>query len=376
MPRRSRLLLALLLVAVARAGAAAAQSPPPANQSPRKPTAAQSSAVERRLAEAVAKNPNSFDAHHQLAAFYVQQGRLAAALPHLQRAAAIDPANYANGYDLAVAWLETGKLDEARAQIARMMAAQETAELYNLLGDVEERAGNHVGAATPYQRAAHLAPTEENLFDWGNNLLPLRAFEEAAQVFTAAIKRHPQSARLHVGLGIARYARGQYEEAVKAFCQAADLTPSDPRPYEFLGDMYGVAPELGSEVTTRLARFAKANPRNALAQFYYAMNLWKGQSPKSPPADMARVEALLRQAVSLDPRLAKGFFELGVLLSDQQRYKEAIQNLRRAVQVEPDLAQAHYRLAQAYQRTGQPDLAAKELEIFEEINNRLSRKKG
>jgi tetratricopeptide (TPR) repeat protein len=232
-----------------------------------------------------------------------------------------------------------------------------------------------LGAAAPYQRAAHLAPTEEHLFDWGNNLLPLRAFDEAAQVFTAAIKRHPQSARLYVGLGIARYARGQYEDAVKAFCQAADLAPSDPRPYQFLGDMYGVAPELGSEVTTRLARFANANPRNALAQFYYAMNLWKGRSPQSPPADMARVEALLRQAVSLDRRLAKGFLELGVLLSDQQRYKEAIQELQRAIQVEPDLAQAHYRLAQAYQRTGQSALAAKELEIFQQINDRLSRKK-
>jgi len=35
--------------------------------------------------------------------------------------------------------------------------------------------------------------------------------------------------------------------------------------------------------------------------------------------------------------------------------------------IQPALAQAHYRLAQAYQRTGQTELAAKELEIFEQL---------
>jgi len=251
-----------------------------------------------------------------------------------------------------------------------MMDAKETAELHNLLGNVEERAGNRIGAAGEYQRAAHMAPTEEHLFDWGNNLVQLRAFDEAAQVFTAAIARHPQSGRLHVGLGIAHYSRGQYADAVKSFCQAADLAPSDPRPYQFLGEMYGVAPALGDEVTRRLARFAKAHPRNALAQFHYAMSLWKGQPAASQPADLRQVEALLRQALALDRTLTKGFLELGILLADGRRYAEAIQELRRATQLDPDLAQAHYRLAQAYQRTGQKALAAKELETFERLKPR------
>ena len=83
---------------------------------------------------------------------------------------------------------------------------------------------------------------------------------------------------------------------------------------------------------------------------------------------MQRVEALLRQAVTLDRKFAKGCLELGILLSDQRRYKEAIPELQRAAQLEPDLAQAHYRLAQAYQRTGQKELADKELEIFERLS--------
>jgi len=359
-------LLALVLVTLAQEAHATPQPPTPDVQT-RKPAPAASAAVERRLLEAIRVNPDSVDAHHALAAFYIQQGKLDAAIPHLQRGRELDPADYSIGYDLALALLETGKFDEARAQVARMMAAKETAELHNLLGNVEERAGNLVPAAEEYQRAAHADPTEAHLFDWGNNLLQLRSFEGAVQVFAAGVARHPRSARLYVGLGIAQYSQGQYEDAVKSFCQAADLSPSDPRPYQFLGEMYGVVPASSGEITARLARFAKANPRNALAQFDYAMSVWKGQA--DAPADLRQVEALLRRAVALDRRFAKGFLELGILLSDQQKYAEAIRLLQHAAQLKPDLAQAHYRLAQAYQRTGQKTLAAKELEIFKRLGS-------
>jgi len=356
----NRLLFALALTLLA-SGASAQPQPKPA------PSAAEAAAIERRLTDAARRNPDSFDAQYQLASFYVQKGRLDEALPHLRRACALDPANYDSGHDLALALLETGNLNDARAQIERMIAAKDTPELHNLLGNVYERAENFAAANDQYQIAAHLAPTEEHIFDWGNNLLQLHAYDEATQVFAAGIERHPKSARMHVGIGIAQYSRGQYEDAVKSFSHAADLAPSDPRPYQFLGEMYGVAPAMGGEITKRLAAFARANPKNGPAQFYYAMSLWKGQSSPPDEAGLQRVEALLRQAVALDPTLAKGFLELGILLSDHRRYQEAIPELQRAIRLEPDVAQAHYRLAQAYQRTGQKELADKELEIFEKL---------
>jgi Flp pilus assembly protein TadD len=346
---------------------AIAQSSPAAKQPSKAPAA--SGEAERRLLEAVRLHPESFEAHRALASFYLQRSKLAAALPHLRAAQRIDPTQYANGYDLALVLLQTGKLSDAREQVARTLAVKDSGELHNLLGDIEERGGNLVAAAEEYQRAAHMDATEEHLFDWGNNLLQLRAFEPATQVFTAGIERHPKSARLHIGLGIAQYSRGQYEAAVTSFCEAADLAPSDPRPYQFLGEMYGVAPERGSEITERLGRFVEARPRNALAHLYYGLSLWKGQPAGSTPVDMRRVEALLRRAVALDPKLTKGFLELGILLTEQQRYKEAIPELRRAIQLNPDQPQAHYRLAQAYQRTGQKALAASELQIFERLKD-------
>ena len=307
----------------------------------------------------------------QTADFYLKQGKLEAALPHLRRAYALDPKHYDNGYNLGVALLQTGHVDEARATVTQLLQIKETGELYNLLGDVEERAGKLTVAADHFQRAAHMDATEEHLFDWGNIYLRLRAGEPALEVFTASVARFPDSARLQIGLGIAQYSRGKYSDAVASFCRAVDLDPSDPRAYDFLGEIYGIAPELASEVTARLAGFVKAHPNNAMAHLYHALSLWRGERGRSEPAESQQVEAMLKRAVTLDPTLARGFLELGIFLADQERYAEAVEHLRRATTLQPGVAQAHYRLAQAYRRTGETALAEKELEIFQQLKNAI-----
>jgi tetratricopeptide (TPR) repeat protein len=367
---RSRWLipLALVLTTLARADIAAGQTGSP-------PDPAQIAAVKRRLMDAVRAEPASFNAQHALAVFYLQQGDLKAAIPHLRRAHAIDPADYDNGYNLGLALLETGAIDESRRIVAQLLKVKETGELYNLLGDIEERAGNLDRAADHFQRAAHMDATEEHLFDWGNIHLQRRAGDNALQVFTAGVQRYPGSARLQIGLGIAQYSRGMYSDAVASFCRAVDLDPSDPRPYDFLGEIYGIAPDLGPEVTERLAGFVKAHPKNANAHLYYALSLWKGHpaATDSGPIDLARVESLLRKAVVLDPKLTRGFVELGTLLSDQQRYEDAIEPLVRATRLEPRAAEAHYRLAQAYRRTGRIALAEQSLQIFQQLKSAASK---
>jgi tetratricopeptide (TPR) repeat protein len=364
-PARILLVSCLLLGPLTTAGAESQSSAPA--PSARTPTPSDRAAIERRLVEAVRTNPDNFEARHMLAVFYLREGSVKQALPQLERAAAINPSSYEVAYDLARALLETGRLDAARSQVKGWLARKDNGELHNLLGDIEQRAGNLIVAADQFQRAAHMDPIEEHLFDWGDNLLQLRAYDPAAEVFVASIKRFPQSARLRIGLGIAQYYRGEYQDAVRSFCDAADLAPSDPRPYQFLGEMYGVSPEMAKEISTRLARFIETHPKNGLAHFQYAMSLRKDAGEAAGPDDLRRIEDVLKRAVQLDPSLAKGFFELGVLQAEQQRYDEAIDNLRRATTLQPSLSQAHYRLALVYQRTGRRDLAAKELETFRQL---------
>jgi tetratricopeptide (TPR) repeat protein len=261
----------------------------------------------------------------------------------------------------ARALLEAGEATRAVEVVRGVLPRRDTAAVRHLLGDALEAAGDLLGAAEEFQKAAHADPSEENLFDWGNCLLQLRAYVPATDVLAEAVRRFPRSARLQVGLGIVRYARGQFEDAIRAFAAAADLEPDDERPYLFLGEMYGVSASLAPEVTKRLARFVEAQPGHALGQFFYAMSLWKG-TPGAAPSPEVLVH--LKKAVALDPRLAKAHFQLGVFYEDEGKYAEAISALEEAVRLEPSMAQAHYRLAQAYRRTGQEERAAKALEEF------------
>ena len=179
-------------------------------------------------------DPKSYDTNHNLAEFYVQSKKLADAVPYLERAQQVEPNSYDNGYDLSLAYLLTGRLADARRQIEALLKQKDTAELHNLLGSVEENDGKFVQAANEYELAAHAEPSESNLFDWGSELLIHRTLGPAIEVFEDAVKRYPASQRLAVGLGMALYAHGNYDDAVKSLLRAADLNPSDPSCYLFL----------------------------------------------------------------------------------------------------------------------------------------------
>src|SRR6202035_4652631 len=174
-----------------------------------------------------------------------------------------------------------------------LLKQKDSAELHNLLGEVEEKDGKFVLAANEYELAAHLDPSEGNLFDWGSELLLHRTLDPAITVFKNAVERYPNSPRLAIGLGIALYSRGNYDDAVKSLLRAADLSPSDPRCYFFLSKAYDSSPSQADDVIQRFARFSQLQPDNAQAFYYYAMSVWKGKRAQDPSLDRHRIESLL-----------------------------------------------------------------------------------
>jgi tetratricopeptide (TPR) repeat protein len=324
-------------------------------------------AMEAHLKQEIEKSPKSYEANHNLGEFYLEVRKSAAGVPYLETAEHLGGSHYDNGFDLALAYVDTGQPVKARDQIRQMMARPDTADLHNLLGEAEESAGDYAAAAHEYERAAHMDPSEENIFDWGSELLLHRAFDAAIQVFTGGVERYPHSAMLQIGYGVALYSRGRYEESIKAMCVAADLTPTDPRPYMFLGKMYNVSASNAGEILVRLEHFVKVQPQNAQAFHYYAMSLWKGQLGEGGRASSQQIESLLRQALALDPKFAEAYFQLGNLYAELNQFPEAVKEYKQATALQPDMADAHYRLAQAYTRTGEPALAKQELEIHDRM---------
>jgi tetratricopeptide (TPR) repeat protein len=315
-------------------------------------------------------DPKSFETNHNLGESYVRSGKLAEAAPYLEKAQQIDPFSYDNGYDLSLAYLQTGRLAEAQQLIQALLKQRNTAELHNLLAEVEEKEEKFVEAANEYEVAAHMDPSESNLFDWGSELLLHRTLGPAVEVFQQASARYPSSQRMVVGLGMALYARGNYDDAVKSLLKAADLNPAEPNCYFFLSRAYDSSPGQADEVTKRFRRFAELQPNNARALYYYAMSLWKGKRAQDPGLDLRQIESLLTKSLTLDPKLAEGYLQLGNLYSDQTKFTEAIPEYKRALELNPDLADAYYRLGQAYVRTGEKDRAQELFQVYQKINER------
>jgi tetratricopeptide (TPR) repeat protein len=311
--------------------------------------------------------PENFDTNHNLGETYVRSGKIAEATPFLEKAQKLEPTSYDNGYDLALAYLLTGRLGEAQELVGGLLKLKDTAELHNLLGEIEEKDGKFVEAEKEFELAAHAEPSESNLFDWGSELLLHRTLEPAIEVFQHATERYPESPRLAIGLGMAMYALGKYDDAVKSLLRAADLKPDDPRCYPFLSRAYDSSPSQAGEVIQRFQRYAEMQPRNGLAQYFYAMSLWKGKRAQDPDLDLKRIEALLRRAVALDPKLADAHLQLGNLDSDQKKYAEAIPEYKRALELNAELADAHYRLGQAYVRTGEKERAQEEFDVYQKL---------
>jgi Flp pilus assembly protein TadD len=205
------------------------------------------------------------------------------------------------------------------------------------------------------------------LFDWASELLVLGTLDPAVAVFEDAATRYPKSQRLMVGLGMAYYAREIADDAVTALLKAADLDPSDARCYKFLARAYDSSPSQATEVIERFKRFAELQPRNGQALYYYAISLCKCKLAQEPDFELKQIETLLQKSITADEKLPEAHLQLGNLKSDQGRFVEAIPEYRRALQLDSDLADAHYRLGQAYVRTGQKELAQEQLQVYQQL---------
>src|SRR5438132_10298827 len=323
--------------------------------------------AQEQFSKAVELEPNNYETNHNLGEIYVRRGMVAEAIPYLQKAQKLNSGSYGNGYDLTLAYMVSGRLSDARNSAKALLTVKETGEAHNLLAQIEEKDGNIIAAANEFQAAARLDPSESNLFDWGGELLVHRTLDPAVQVFEEGTRRFPNSPRLMVGLGMAYYARGNYDDAVKAFLKGVDLDPTDARCYKFLSRAYDSSPSQADEVIERFRRFAELQPNNGRALYYYAMSLWKGKRAQDSSLDLHQIESLLSKSLALDPQLAEAHLQLGNLYSDQNKHARAIPQYVRALELNSDLADAHYRLGQAYVRTGEKDRAQQQFQVYRRL---------
>jgi tetratricopeptide (TPR) repeat protein len=322
---------------------------------------------ENKLRAVLASAPGNFEANHRLGKFYLGAGRYPEAIPLLEHAYRIDPSNDENRYDLALAYEGSGDLSRARGRVRELLASQQSADLSRLAGELDEKLDDPLSAVHEYEQAAKLNPSELNYFEWGSELLLHRAVWQAQEVFQKGADAYPKSARMQTALGAALFAGARYDEAALRLCDASDLHPADPNPYIFMGKILMAAPNSLACVEPKLQRFVQQQPESSIANYLYAVSILKNQDQLPDKQAMKEAEALLTKAVAIDSKCSEAYLQLGIISASQRYFDKAIGFYIKAIEADPQLADAHYRLGVAYDRTGHPAKAKEEFQLHDQI---------
>jgi tetratricopeptide (TPR) repeat protein len=142
----------------------------------------------------VREEPNSAEYRAFLGKGYVEVGRPADAIPHLEAAIRLDRRFAAAESDLGTALMALNRVPDALGHL---------------------------------QRAAELAPRDETIaFNLGNALAKSSRPAEAAAEYARALAINPAFADAHVNLGTLLFTHGRAKEALPHFARAADLMPN------------------------------------------------------------------------------------------------------------------------------------------------------
>jgi tetratricopeptide (TPR) repeat protein len=323
-------------------------------------------ALESSLVMAAKTDPADPTANRKLGEFYLAHNQPAKAIPHLEAARAEATGDDALSRDLALAWIENQEFDLARQLLIKLALHHSDSDIHTLLAQADEGSGLFKQASAEYSLAAATNPNENDLFGIGYELILAGLPSQAAVSFQAALRQYPASIKLLIGAGAAEFLTGNTSVGVDYFLRATDLDPADARPYPFLENASGTHPAQIDRISSSFRRYLETEPNNPDAAFGYALVFSNQRGPEATPADSARIETLLKRAIQLKPDFAKAHFQLGAVYSERQDYSSAIEEYETALRLDPNLNAAHYRLGIAYKRIGQKERASQEMKLFED----------
>jgi tetratricopeptide (TPR) repeat protein len=234
----------------------------------------------------------------------------------------------------------------------------------------------------------------EAAYEMGRVAEQRQDWQRAVGLYRDGLATAPESPELHQAIGMARYALGDRDEALRSFRRAAELDPTLAVAFRSIGLVY----------------VRHGRPREAVAALLRARDIEEGGSGKTwellgkaytdlDDVDLAmdayrraialhperlehyhnlaalhesagqpgEAERLYREVIARDPKQMQARYNLGYLLLDEQRYQEAATTIEALLVLQPDNAQAYINLASAYLNLDRSPSAAEAYERFLEL---------
>jgi tetratricopeptide (TPR) repeat protein len=262
------------------------------------------------------------------------------------------PDQYSAGFNLVLARVNAQKFSEAIEAGQKLIAAgNRKAELYNVLSEAYEKAGQTKEAYDALRTASQLEPSDEaNYVDLITLCIDHKNYDLASEIAGIGLARLPASQRLHLQLGVVLAMKAQLEEAKKQFQLAATLAPDRSLPPVALA-LVSMQMNQPGEAVQQLRSRVRQFPNDYLALWFLGEALNRSGIVPGSPGQKEAVEALKR-SVQLNPNISQSQELLGKLLARDGNFEEAAMHLERAITLESENVGAMYQLAQVYSRIG------------------------
>lgn len=300
----------------------------------------------------------------QLGAALLESGLAAEAAKELQAVAAIDQNNVETLVALSKAFLKQKDIKSAGRTLESAVArGLDDARVYAALADVYET-GGYLENAIPAMRLAIEKDPKNEFYRvrYGMLLTDSKAPAAAIIRLQEAAKEFPNSAKILLALGIAQQTDGKGAESEVSFRRALGIEPNSVPILVYLALVMDEKGE-SAETISLTERALAIEEKNAVLHYLLADTLLK-----NPSADAARIEKHLKRAVQLDPTLTQAHLSLGRFFTRDNRWAEAAAEFEQAVKLAPDLAEAQYQLGRALSRLKRGEEAKAAFEKFKQLN--------
>jgi tetratricopeptide (TPR) repeat protein len=310
----------------------------------------------------------------RLAEVLISHGEFSASIQELTRAAELDPNRGDLAYNLALAQFRAGRLDDSLASAENCKGLRDTADLEDLLGDIQEARGDNLAAVRSYQAAVTLAPNEEKYrLSLAVEFIRHKSFDAARVVLKQAEELWPKSWRVQLALGMVAYFAGSDEEASRILVQAAELAPEPETALRYLGNIemdQAAAPEAAAIV--QLCGYSDRHPKDGKMQYYCGALLFRRDYVSRDKTHADEILRRLHSASSLLAKDAESHCQIGKVYRWVERWQEARAESEICVRLDPNSADGHYRLAQIYQHLGERELSQQEMTLYKAASQRVA----
>ncbi len=324
----------------------------------------------RDLQRTAESEPTNFEVNRKLGLLYLASSQPTSSIRYLSLAQKLHASDPEIKVDLATAYLHSGNSEEAISLLRQVSRSNPTdLRAIKLLASAYAASGKFVEAADAFRAALALNGSENNVLECSLGLINSQDTDDAARVLTAAVVRYSQSPRMWFGLALAQSEQERKPDAIASLFRATELDPAYEPAFGLLANLVGTSQQTDRETLRQQFSRLTAQPNSASAHYDYALSLWNSEKGSDNKHSTATVIAQLELAIQKEPRLFRPHYQLGVVYASAHNDARAMLEFEQVTVLAPDFAEAHYRLSQAYRRSGRLKEANQELAVFQELRS-------